>query len=417
MSVKNPENINNNDDSLVDANGSYEESYDDIDSSEQVSDEWEDDNLSDTEDEKPQDSPKKKKSKSFLFIILGVIFIAILGFVFLAGGDESVNQQVVAEDPVSMSPDVANGNNIQQQEQPVIIADTQVVPESKPEPVVEQTGILDDQDVVNKVENSISENPITEPSQIQSSVQAPSEASSGQDIKVSNDNSAVTQQNGNDIVSVVTPDIKSVSDFPTIDSIKKADNVEVVTPADIPDIKETSPVNVAETGIDKPIFEEKLKAAEARIADLEKMLSDKEIELNEQKSALSIKANNEEVETLKSKIIELENKLSNVSNDSQSTETKAPTQSNIKKSDKVAESVNESATQNKSLINTHPVKQKPIWILRSANSTKAVIYNKVSGDLKTVVVGDTVEGLGRIQSISEQNSLWVIKASKSSLSE
>lgn len=413
MSVKNPENINN-DDSLVDANGSYEESYDDIDSSEQVSDEWEDDNLSDTEDEKPQDSPKKKKSKSFLFIILGVVFIAILGFVFLAGGDESVNQQVVAEDPVSMSPDVANGNNIQQQEQPVIIADTQVVPESNPELVVEQTGILDDQDVVNKVENSISENPITEPSQIQSSVQAPSEASSEQDIKVSNDNSAVTQQNGNDIVSVVTPDIKSVSDFPTIDSIKKADSVEGVTPANIPDIKETSSVNVAETGIDKPIFEEKLKTAEARIADLEKMLSDKEIELNEQKSALSIKANNEEVETLKSKIIELENKLSN---DSQSTETKAPTQSNIKKSDKVAESVNESATQNKSLINTHPVKQKPIWILRSANSTKAVIYNKVSGDLKTVVVGDTVEGLGRIQSISEQNSLWVIKASKSSLSE
>lgn len=415
MSVKNPENFNNDDNSLVDANGSYEESYDDIDSSEQVSDEWEDDNLSDTEDEKPQDSPKKKKSKSFLFIILGVVFLAIIGFVFLAGGEnEPVNQQVVAEDPVSMSPDVANNNNIQQQEQPVIIADTQVIPESNPEPVVEQTGILDDQEVVNKVENSISENPIAEPPQIQSSAQAPSEAPSEQDIKVSNDNSAVTQQNGNDIVSVVTPDIKSVSDFPTIDSIKKADSVEGVTPADIPDTKETSPVNVAETGIDKPIFEEKLKTAEARIVDLEKMLSDKEIELNEQKIALSIKPDNEEVETLKAKITELENKLSN---DSQSTETKALTQSNIKKSDKVAESVNESATQNKSLINTHPVKQKPIWILRSANSTKAVIYNKVSGDLKTVVVGDTVEGLGRIQSISEQNSLWVIKASKSSLSE
>lgn len=405
MSAKSPEDFNNND-SLVDANGSYEESYDDIDSSEQVSDEWEDDNLSDTEDEKTQDSPKKKKSKSFLFITLGVVFLAILGFIFLAGGgDESVNQQVVPEDPVSIPLEAANSNEIQQPEQPVILADTQVIPESKPEPVVEQTGILDDQNEVNKVENSISENPMAEPSQVQSSVQALSEASSEQDIKVSNDNSAVTEQNGNDIVSVVTPDIKSVSDFPTIDSIKKADVDKDVMPTNIPDIKETSPVNVAETGIDKPMFEEKLNIAEARIADLEKMLSDKEIELNEQKIALSIKTNNEEVETLKDKIIDLESKLANYS------------QSNIKKSDKIDESIKPSVKQYESSINTPSVKQKPIWILRSASSTKAVIYNQASGDLKTVAVGDIVEGLGRIQSISEQNSLWVIKASKSSLSE
>ena len=69
-----------------------------------------------------------------------------------------------------------------------------------------------------------------------------------------------------------------------------------------------------------------------------------------------------------------------------------------------------------------PVKAKPKahknWVLRSAKPGVAWISEKNSNDLKKIKVGDTISGLGNIQSITHTRSQgWVIQASLGSLKQ
>ncbi|MDH5722441.1 MAG: hypothetical protein OEY94_03850 [Alphaproteobacteria bacterium] len=68
--------------------------------------------------------------------------------------------------------------------------------------------------------------------------------------------------------------------------------------------------------------------------------------------------------------------------------------------------------------------QKPVskykatdWALRSAQNGSAVLYNKKSGETKSVETGYFVPGIGRITSISKINGKWVVKGSIGSVSQ
>ena len=57
------------------------------------------------------------------------------------------------------------------------------------------------------------------------------------------------------------------------------------------------------------------------------------------------------------------------------------------------------------------------WQLRSAQPGKAVLAPKGSNDLKTVEIGDTLPGLGRITSIAVEDGKWVVQGTKGRVSQ
>jgi hypothetical protein len=57
------------------------------------------------------------------------------------------------------------------------------------------------------------------------------------------------------------------------------------------------------------------------------------------------------------------------------------------------------------------------WVLRSATNDMALIGHPGKDDLKKIVPGDVVTGLGKIKSIEEQNGLWVVHGTGGSLEQ
>jgi intracellular multiplication protein IcmG len=66
----------------------------------------------------------------------------------------------------------------------------------------------------------------------------------------------------------------------------------------------------------------------------------------------------------------------------------------------------------KELKTTVKTKLEPIWKLRSARPGNAVIYDSRGREMKTVEVGDSVAGIGKIRSISVVNGKWVVQGSQ-----
>lgn len=58
--------------------------------------------------------------------------------------------------------------------------------------------------------------------------------------------------------------------------------------------------------------------------------------------------------------------------------------------------------------------EKParVWKLRSAKPGSAVLYDQRYDEMKTVEIGDTVSGLGKITSISNSTGKWVVEGTK-----
>lgn len=411
MSVNNSEDLNKDNHDSVQEDDSYEVAYDDADSSDQVSDEWSDDEQTDIEENSHQDPPKKKKSKSTLFIVLGVVFLAIIGFVFLSGGDATQNTQQVAETSTVNTDAVATSVQPADQTQsgePNMV-ENQVKPEVVVQPVVEQSGIMDDQAVVEKVENATA----TEPDLIPTVSDQPLDPSvnASQEINTSQEVPPVTQEIDNSLVDIVTPDIKSVSDFPTVDTIKKPETLKSEETPVIESVKESTEVGVlvAENGANVVAVQNKLNTAELRISDLEKSIVEKDEELSKSNSETD-----QEIQSLKAKISELEKKISE---SMQANEDVSASEAKPIKDVRIIQDTSSEPSETAIVAKAKVIKPKPVWTLKSANSTKAIIYNKASGDSKTISVGDYIDGLGRILSISENNSLWVVKASKASVSE
>lgn len=66
-------------------------------------------------------------------------------------------------------------------------------------------------------------------------------------------------------------------------------------------------------------------------------------------------------------------------------------------------------------------KQKTIvavnWGLRSAQPGKALLFDKKTGQVRDVKVGDSVNSLGRITSVKVENGLWVVRGTKGRVSQ
>jgi intracellular multiplication protein IcmG len=63
-------------------------------------------------------------------------------------------------------------------------------------------------------------------------------------------------------------------------------------------------------------------------------------------------------------------------------------------------------------LTTHRSPETTAWVLRSAQRGKAVLSPRGSSDLRTVEVGDTLSGLGRITAIDLENGRWVVRGTQ-----
>ncbi len=61
--------------------------------------------------------------------------------------------------------------------------------------------------------------------------------------------------------------------------------------------------------------------------------------------------------------------------------------------------------------------QKIQWVLRAAQPGQASIAARGSNELKTVRVGDSVDSLGRVQSITIENGRWVVRGTNGLVSQ
>ena len=64
------------------------------------------------------------------------------------------------------------------------------------------------------------------------------------------------------------------------------------------------------------------------------------------------------------------------------------------------------------------VKEKaPEWEIRGANPQSAVLYEKNSGETRTVEPGDFVKGLGKITKIDKEKGLWVVTGTQNKVNQ
>lgn len=57
------------------------------------------------------------------------------------------------------------------------------------------------------------------------------------------------------------------------------------------------------------------------------------------------------------------------------------------------------------------------WVLKSAQPGRAVVANAATGDMRSVEVGSSLSGLGRITSISNATGLWVVQGTSGRVSQ
>ncbi len=134
---------------------------------------------------------------------------------------------------------------------------------------------------------------------------------------------------------------------------------------------------------------------------------------------------NQNISELKDTVKDLEAQMLKLTQDMAEKErieaasTPAPIEKPIEKPEEVAPAPVEKAAT------PAPAKPKPAvtktaastWTLRSAQPGKAVIASKTTSDLRTVEVGNTVPGLGRITDISIVNGKWVVRGTQGSVSQ
>ncbi len=60
---------------------------------------------------------------------------------------------------------------------------------------------------------------------------------------------------------------------------------------------------------------------------------------------------------------------------------------------------------------------KPKWVIKAAQSSSAIIYDKISKDMRSIEIGDTVKGIGRVKSIKIIDGIWVITGSKGKIEQ
>lgn len=423
-----------------DEQNQYDESYDytaeDVDYSgdTDVTDaEWVDDvddhHLDDDvmDDEEFSSAPPQKKSSALRTIIVVVaVVLGGLGYLFVKGNGNQTTSTNIATGPTQQAPQQTGdaGNDLMAlRDAPTINAPEQVTAESNQ--IHAAQGLMDEPQILDQpipatdtpanAVPALPDQPMTAPEAIPATetvAMLPSETETPATTAPVTDEIPVTTTEEEPVadltstpqeqpatspaalVDTITPAVKPTSDFPTVAAIKKPATTTQPVTVDIP---EPAPANTPPS-VDAT---EKEFGTNMKISDLETAL---EAEKTKSEGAAR------EISNLKQELSDLKEKLK---------AEQAKPATTVKKETSVAaepvvKSSNARITKAKTAPSSNPA---PNWTLKSAKPGRAVLANKATGDYKTVSVGDTVAGIGRITLISETPSGWIVKGTQSSIKE
>ncbi|MBX2833733.1 MAG: hypothetical protein KTR28_02050 [Micavibrio sp.] len=144
-----------------------------------------------------------------------------------------------------------------------------------------------------------------------------------------------------------------------------------------------------------------------------------ELEAQNSKNEKALNSANETIESLQKTITDLESKVNKLSGDLEAAndriENVAKAAPKVEASKPAAKKAVVSAPKPK--VTSAPAPVKINWIMRSARPGFAIIANADNGDTRTVEVGETIAGLGRISSIAQESGRWVLRGSKGIVSQ
>lgn len=152
-------------------------------------------------------------------------------------------------------------------------------------------------------------------------------------------------------------------------------------------------------------IEERLSALQLEYNDLKQK--------NEQKSKEAMAAR-EQVQTLEGTVSDLQAQVLRLQGQLKAAQaSQVPVQAE-KKADTSPSPV---AVKEPVVSKSAPVVQEVVyeWTLRSAQPGRAMISDKNTGDMRTVEVGDSIKGLGRIRSIQVEDGRWVVRGTSKSI--
>lgn len=370
-----------------------------LDSEEDV---WEDEQGMGSEGGDQDTSPKKKKSSLITFLIIGVVVLAGLGFVFLKFSGGGTSEQVASEQPAEQDPNsLANlRDQATPQEQKQLVEATDGVVSPSPE-----TAPAEPQGFMN-AESGSEPSPEAAPALPESPTMTAVEAPPAAVPPIEALPAPVAETStASEPAPVVLAAPEAVSDFPSVDQIKKAPSLEESAPAPVPEaVPESAPIaSVPEEAKQAAETEAKLNEAQSKIATLEKELAaaQEKIVAVTETSEVSKDAR---VQDLEAKIAALEKKLAARESESATPRSKEPPVSG-----QVAETVRKAPVRAVQATPKAATVKSSSWELRSAQPGQALLARKGNEDLRTVNVGDTLPGLGRILSIDQSSAGWVVK--------
>ncbi len=413
----------------------YEDNFDDVEGEEygdafDVDSAGDDENWDDSDVDQPYaEQPKKKKSSFSTVLIVVLAVVGALGFVaYKFGGSSSVS---------GTSSDVAS--TASPTTMPESVNPTSDTPDVAlvPAPVNEQTGDAGDMTQPSEIAEQAATQP--QPDSLMTTLPGEVPQQPVQDAP----------QGASTDAGQAIPSLQPVSDFPSVNDIKKSDVVEaqplenepapamevpapqaeiITTPQATPDLTGSQPAVVdmtpdavvseqppaeavqpeaqiqkAESAQVVDVQDTALQQAQVRISELEKTVAEGERLQMESSKQLS---------DMKDRISSLEAELARAQ------ERPVPVYSSAEQ--KPVKSSAPKIVSKKSVVEAGSSKapaQSPKWVLKSARAGQAVLGQVGKTDLKTVSVGERVDGLGTILSIDHGQNGWIVVGTLNRLGE
>ncbi|MCB1557523.1 MAG: hypothetical protein KDJ50_01205 [Alphaproteobacteria bacterium] len=379
----------------------------------------EDENWDDLEDRESyrDPAPPKKKKSSFLTIVIVLVVVLGGGFLLLGlmgGGAQEVpasEEEVVTSGVIDQAPVNVDSNNVEDlpapQEQVLTGAESGTQADATVQNDPQDISPLDlggdvvsltpEPDVSSTQElpalPELTEGLMTEPVELVADVPS---------LEPVPDTAEVLSQNaGEVVVPDISPEPRS-SDFPSVDMIKRPEAVAQVSESDapaipdlnIPEVTDSAQADVQQALQDNAsLMNDEMRKAVDQIANLQASVEDYQ----------------EQEASLKQKIFELEAKLARA----QERDVATTRSVQVSRSSRIDEPrANISTVSSVS----RPVKTVS-WVLKGAQSGKALISKEGQRDIMSVSVGETVAGLGTILSIEQGAQGWVVQGTKGSVRE
>lgn len=151
---------------------------------------------------------------------------------------------------------------------------------------------------------------------------------------------------------------------------------------------------------------------------LEALENDMDSQFND--SDARFKALDEKTANIEKMLVRIERRLSQVQTapKTASKQIKVPTAVAQKPILKPVFTPSAPAASSKPTVRAVPkIVEKTEWKLRSAQRGKATVSRKGSNDIRSIQVGDTLSGIGRVQSISNASGKWVVSGTTGKVSQ